>query len=116
MRLGEGATRLSASDKANHLGHQHLTELDLAAVLGRLTPPTWRELAVEFLQPRGFEHEGAYFDHLREIDLQVVDSAKADDGMAIDSTISVMQAGIGSWSYEVMDTKLTRETSAGSTS
>ena len=66
MRFQGGRPRLSASDLPNHLGCHHPTALDLEAVHGRLSPPTWRDPSLEVLQQRGLEHEGQYLDHLRD--------------------------------------------------
>ena len=41
MRIEQGKPRLSATDLANHLGCRHLTLLDLQAVEGKLSPPTF---------------------------------------------------------------------------
>jgi len=142
MRIQGGKPRLSASDLANHLGCRHLTALDLEAAHGRLSPPTWRDPALEVLQQRGFEHEAQYLDHLRGRGMAVLDVSTDGDGSAFDATAAAMRNGadvivqatlaegewfgradilqrvpvasaLGAWSYEVIDTKLARETRAG---
>ena len=142
MRIQGGKPRLSASDLANHLACRHLTALDLEAAHGRLSPPTWRDPALEVLQQRGFEHEAQYLDHLRGLGLAVLDVSTEGDGSAFDATVAAMrdgtdvivqatlaagewfgradilrrvpvQSALGGWSYEVVDTKLARETRAG---
>ena len=142
MRTEGAKLRLSASDLANHLGCRHLTALDLEAAHGRLSPPTWRDPALEVLQQRGFEHEAQYLDHLRGLGMAVLDVSTEADGSAFDATAAAMRNGadvivqatlaegdwfgradilrrvpvdsaLGAWSYEVIDTKLARETRAG---
>ena len=142
MRIQGGTPRLSASDLANHLGCRHLTMLDLQAAHGRLSPPTFRDPMLEVLQQRGFEHESQYLDHLRDRGMSVVEVTAEGDGSAFDATVEAMRSGadvivqatladgqwfgradilrrvavgsaLGDWSYEVIDTKLARETRAG---
>ena len=89
------------------------------------------------LQTRGREHEAAYIEHLRSKGLQICENPSS-----IDATIDAMEAGydvikqahlgnaswqgyadvlrkvakpgrFGDWSYEIVDTKLARETRAG---
>ena len=142
MRIQGGKLRLSASDLANHLGCRHLTALDLEAAHGWLSPPTWRDPALEVLQQRGFEHEAQYLEHLRDLGMTVAEVSAPGDGSAFDATVADMrdgtdvivqatlaaggwfgradilrrvpvQSALGAWSYEVIDTKLARETRAG---
>ena len=142
MRIEHGAGRLSASDLANHLGCRHLTMLDLAAARGELKPPRWRDPALEILQQRGFEHEEQYLAHLRGQGLAVDRGARTDGRTGVDATAAAMRRGadvivqatlahgawygradilrrvpapsaLGDWSYEVVDTKLARQTRAG---
>ena len=116
--------------------------LDLDAAHGRLSPPVWRDPALEVLQQRGLEHEAAYLDQLRELGLTVVEITVDGDESAFDATVATMRDGadvivqatlasdkwfgradilrrvpiaseLGAWSYEVIDTKLARETRAG---
>lgn len=140
-RLPEGL-RLSASDLANHLGCQHLTALDLLAADGQLRKPRWKDAALEVLQQRGFEHEAAYVAHLRAEGRDVVELHSQDGESAVEATAAAMRQGaglivqatlqhepwfgradillrverpsdLGDHSYEVVDTKLARETRAG---
>ena len=141
MRIKGGRPRLSASDLANHLGCHHLTALDLDAAHGLLKPPTWRDPALEVLIERGFEHETKYLEHLRGLGMTVTEVKTDADGSAFDATVAAMRGGadvivqatlaegdwygradilrrvpvestLGTWSYEVIDTKLSRETRA----
>lgn len=142
MRILGGKARLSATDLANHLGCAHLTSLDFEAAHGRLAPPSWHDPALEALQQRGFQHEAEYLDHLRGLGLSVVEAKEEGGVSAVDAAIAAMRAGadvitqaplaqegwygradvlrrvprasdLGPWSYEVVDTKLARETRAG---
>ncbi len=142
MRDVGGRIRLSASDLANHLGCRQLTEFDRLTALRQLEPPIWRDPALEVLQQRGFEHEEKYLEILRQggRDVTVI---KAEEGQsAFELTKVAMQDGaevivqavlereqwygradvllrvskpsaLGAWSYEVVDTKLARDTKAG---
>lgn len=143
MRSVDRTIRLSATDLANHLGCRHLTSLEHAAAEGRLEPPRWRDPAVAILQQRGFEHEQAYVEHLRAQGRSVVTlHGEGDAAPPFSRTRDAMRAGadvivqatlqsgrwfgradillrvprpssLGRWSYEVVDTKLARETRAG---
>ncbi|HYD49035.1 MAG TPA: TM0106 family RecB-like putative nuclease, partial [Terriglobales bacterium] len=143
MRLEGSAVRLSASDLSGQLGCRHLTLLDLEVARGNLTAPLWRDPALVVLQQRGLEHEQAYVQHLQAAGCSVVDVAsKAAFGAGIERTRAAMISGVdvivqatvgndrwggradvlrrvevpsslGSWSYEVVDTKLTAETRGG---
>ena len=142
MRTAAHGLDLSASDLANHLGCHHLTQLDLAVATGDRQPPEWRDPALAVLQQRGLELEQTYLDHLRRQGRHVVELGSDEDGSALERTISAMRGGaeiiyqatlrsghwhgradflkrverpseLGSWSYEVLDAKLARETRAG---
>jgi uncharacterized protein len=94
------------------------------------------------LQQRGLELERAYLDHLRREGRHIVEFGPDEDGSALEQTISAMRGAaeiiyqaplrsghwhgradflrrverpseLGSWSYEVLDAKLARETRAG---
>src|SRR5262249_19542608 len=137
------ALRLSASDLAGHLGCRHLTALNTAAAEGRLKRPIYKDEALEALIQRGRLHEKAYVEHLRASGAGVTelpDNDGPDEGFR--RACESMRAGadvitqawlvngswygradilrridrpsrLGSWSYQVEDTKLTRETRAG---
>jgi len=144
MRQTGDSLRLSATDLANHLACRHLTQLDLAVARGLRRPPDWSPPETAILRERGNEHELAFLSHLEGQGLRVVrPQDAADDDRAFDRTLSAMREGadvivqatlvegrwfgradvlrrvplpsrLGSWSYEVWDTKLARETKAGS--
>lgn len=142
MRIFRQGLQLSASDLANHLGCRHLTALNLATAHGKLSPPVWRDPVLEVLQERGFQHEAEYLDYLRGTGLSVVEATSKGGGTAYEATIAAMRNGVdviaqatlisgdwfgradilrrvtvagiaGAWSYEVVDTKLAKETRAG---
>ncbi len=142
MRFVQGLV-LSATDLANHLACRHLTFLNLAAASGRLKPPIFHDDRLEALRQRGFQHESAYLDHLRSQGREVLELRDLGLGSkAVEQTVAAMRAGseviaqatlasghwhgradvlmkvdrpsdLGGWSYEVIDTKLSRETRAG---
>ena len=139
----EETIRLSASDLVNHLACTHLTELnhEVAADL-RTAPGDW-DPTLELLRERGLVHEQAYIRQLKDAGAQVtyIDGAGLD-AVTVAATLKAMQAGeeiivqgalvegrwggrmdilrrveapssLGGWSYEVIDTKLARETKSG---
>jgi uncharacterized protein len=142
MRVSNGEPVFAPTDLANFLACRHKTALDLLVALGRMAKPTWVDPFAEILRRRGDEHERQYVDTLRHDGLQVVDLAKAA-GDRTTQTLEAMRAGadvivqaavgtgawlgyadvlrkvpvpspaLGGWSYEVQDTKLTRETRGG---
>ncbi len=141
MRIRQGAVTLSATDLANHLSCHHLTTLDHRLANGELTAPDWANPHSIVLQQRGLEHERAYIESLRARGLAVVDLSDEPEETAAEATRTALesgaqvivqgtlatdgwrgradvmlrverQSGLGSWSYEVVDCKLSRETKA----
>ncbi len=142
MRESEGAIHLSATDLAHHLACRHKTSLDLAYARGELDCERWFDPDLEALWERGLEHEEAYVGHLRDEGLDVLDLRACDEQTDLVSRTTaamkegrgaIVQAGLragrwsgradvlrrverasalGSWSYEVVDTKLATETKA----
>ncbi len=131
---------LSATDLSIFLGCRHRTALDLSVALGEREKPTWVDPFAEVLRERGREHERKYVESLRASGLTVVDLGGTDNAHQL--TIEAMRAGtgaivqaclrndkwlgyadilqrvevpsaLGAWSYEVYDTKLARQTKAG---
>ena len=131
---------LSASDLVGHLNCRYLTSLDLAVAKGdRPKPFVWDPL-LDVLAERGALHEQSYLKHLDATCFSVVkiDGIGVDES-AVAATVKAMRDGapiivqgavrsgqwggradilrrvekpsnLGSWSYEVIDTKLARET------
>lgn len=139
MRQESERIRLSATDLANHLGCGHLTNLNVRAAVGELEAPHYHDPALELLQLRGLEHEKSYVTSLLDKGMKVV---RLDGSGGPRETLWAMKSGpeaivqaslakgrwfgradilrrvetpskLGSWSYEVIDTKLARETRAG---
>jgi hypothetical protein len=135
-----GAVHLSASDLVGHLNCRYLTSLDLAVANGTLAKPFIWDPVLEVLAERGALHEQDYVDHLKASGLLVtaVDGVGVDSSV-VTQTLEAMKGGeqvivqgalqaghwsgrvdilrrvekpsdLGSWSYEVVDTKLARET------
>lgn len=141
-RLDSGEIRLSAGDLANYLACRHLTGLDLEVALGRRgapPQPAWRADEVEVLRERGLEHENTYLDYLANDGRSVERAAEAGGADAVEDAMRrgaglIVQASLrdglwfgradilrrvagrsrfGDWAYEAVDTKLARETKAG---
>src|SRR3954468_14705475 len=135
--------RLSASDLVGHLACRHLTGLDLAVANGQLSKPKVWDPLLELLAMRGDLHEQGDIEHLKASGhaVTVIFGAGGDAGAA-SQTLDAMRAGapvinqgvlesegwfgrvdilrrvempskLGSWSYEVIDAKLARETKGG---
>jgi uncharacterized protein len=142
MKADSGNIRLSATDLANHLACHHLTSLDLAVAVGARPAPAWHSPDAWVLQERGIAHEKAYLQHLEAQGVFVADLRDIyNDERALTETRAAMERGVdaiaqatlangrwfgrsdvlrrveraselGSWSYEVYDCKLARETKA----
>jgi uncharacterized protein len=142
MRLIESDFEFSASDVSRFLGCRHRTGLDLAVALGKLQPSAWVDPLAQILRARGLDHEQRYADELRDQGLETVDLAEYQGHSGVEPTIQSMRGGVpvilqgslldgrwfgrpdvlrrvdmpstfGSWSYEVLDTKLALETRGG---
>lgn len=134
---------LSASDLVGHLNCAHLTELDIAVADGKLARPAQWDPLLELLWARGTQHEQGFVEHLRAqgFEVTLIDGIGVGEE-AIASTQDAMRRGdpiivqgafrangwvgrtdvlrrvespsnLGAWSYEIIDTKLARETKAG---
>ncbi|QNP41617.1 TM0106 family RecB-like putative nuclease [Lysobacter solisilvae (ex Woo and Kim 2020)] len=137
------ALLLSASDLVGHLNCGHLTSLDLEVANGTLARPAHWDPLLELLRARGTKHELGFIEHLQTQGrvVTVIEGVGGDDA-AVAQTLAAMlagdeiivqgalrahgfvgrvdvllrvdtQSGLGAWSYEVVDTKLARETKAG---
>ncbi|MER8472752.1 TM0106 family RecB-like putative nuclease [Mesorhizobium sp. M1328] len=134
---------LSASDLVGHLNCHQLTTLDVAVANGTLSKPAVWDPLLQILWERGARHEQGYVDHLKSMGLGVtaiegvgVDNeavARTRQAMLDGAEIIVQGAfrsgnwvgrtdilrrtstpsDLGPWSYEVIDTKLARETKGG---
>jgi predicted RecB family nuclease len=136
----EGNVHLSASDLVGHVNCRYLTRLDLAVASGGLQKPSIWDPVLEVLAERGALHERGYVEHLKlnGFEVESIDGGFID-ASTVKRTIDAMRAGariicqgalqsgqwigrldilrrverqseLGAWSYEVIDTKLARET------
>ena len=144
MLDNKGNLQFSATDLTGHLNCNHLTQLDAEVARGtRAKPKSWDPL-LELLRKRGDLHEQAYLDHLEGAGYEIVriegaglEEKRAEEtaaamcsGAAIISQGALLHerwggradilrrvdapSGLGDWSYEVIDTKLARETKGSS--
>ncbi len=143
MHKHGGALLLSASDLIGHLNCGHLTHLDLEVANGTLAKPARWDPLLDLLRTRGARHEQGFVEHLRGQGRSVTAiEVVGEDDSAVEQTVDAMRAGheiivqgalrwhgfvgrvdvlqrvdspsaLGAWSYEVIDTKLARETKAG---
>jgi predicted RecB family nuclease len=134
---------LSATDLVGYLNCRHLTFLDRAVAEGTLLRPKIWDPLLQLLSKRGAAHERSYIEHLRKEGLEVVRIDGVDvTNESVAETRAAMQRGVpviaqaalsqqgwngradilrrveaksalGAWSYEAIDTKLARETKAG---
>jgi predicted RecB family nuclease len=140
MKILDKRLTLSATDLSAHLGCHHLTQLNLRAARGELKRPHYDDPTLDLLREKGIEHEQAYLQHLHEQDLSIM--AFPEHGTSAAETLTAMQEGhdvifqanlddgrwrgradfllktdgasdLGDYHYEVVDTKLARETRAG---
>ena len=143
MKIDEGKIYLSASDLSTHIACAHATFLNLQVAKGKLKAPGQSFGALKELQKKGEEFERKYLEQLKADGKIIVEIKRDNnDEQAFEDTLSAMNAGaeiiyqarlkheywhgwadfllkvdkpsrLGSWSYEVMDTKLSRQTKAG---
>ncbi|MCB0637344.1 MAG: TM0106 family RecB-like putative nuclease [Lewinella sp.] len=144
MKNINGLLQLSASDLVGHLNCKHLSALDLQVAAGSLSKPDHYDPLLEILRERGFRHEQDFIAHLEESGFQItaIDGVDIYDE-AVNATLQAMSDGqeiivqgalrhgrwsgradilkrvevpsdLGGWSYELIDTKLARETKGGS--
>ena len=143
MKKTGSSFELRATDLVGYLNCRHLSGLDCAVAGGALGKPKVWDPLLQILWERGSIHEQNYVTHLEQAGLDVVriDGVDITDN-AVKETLAAMKLGtaiivqgalshngwsgradilyrvkkpsaIGDWSYEVIDTKLARETKAG---
>ena len=143
MKKSGQSLEFSATDLVGYLNCQHLSGLDRAVAEGTLEKPKVWDPLLEILWERGSIHERKYVEHLTKTGLEIVaiDGVDVTDD-AVAQTLTAMKSGaqaivqgalsheawsgradilrrvklpsdFGKWSYEVIDTKLARETKAG---
>ena len=91
MKITESRLRLSASDVANYLACQHLTQLDLQMARGRLRPPHEFDIGFQDLVRRGEVHETAVLDRFRADGREVVEISQA---AGPEATAEAIRAGV----------------------
>jgi uncharacterized protein len=143
VRLVDSELFVSATDLSNFLSCRHRTALELGEAYGARKRPRFNDPFLEILAQRGREHEKTYVESQRTGDRRVVDLSDVKDiRAALPLTLEALRAGadvvvqgalsdgrwygrpdvllrveaaggFGAWSYEAVDTKLSRETRAG---
>jgi uncharacterized protein len=93
MKIVEGRVRVAASDVANFLACQELTQLDLRAARGVLRPPHPRDLGFEELVRRGEEHERRVLEGFRADGWEVADLSGTGD--PVGATAAAIGGGAG---------------------
>ena len=93
MKITEGRVRLAASDVANFLACQRLTQLDLLMARGELRPPRDYDVGFQELVRRGEVHEQAVLERFRADGLDVVEISAAEDGSG--ATAEAIRGGVG---------------------
>ena len=140
MKLFDDRLTLSATDLSSHLGCHHLTQLNLRAARGELKRPYYDDPTLELLREKGIEHEAEYLAHLKGQGKSVTELP--EHAATPEDTLAAMRGGadvifqaalddgrwrgradfllkshgesdLGPYHYEVVDTKLARETRAG---
>ena len=143
MKLEQEGMRLSATDLSHFLSCRHLIALELAAARNRRERPHRKEdPLVDLMIQRGVDHEAAYVEELERSGRAIVRIQRDTPERGVEETVKAMRDGadvivqgalrhdqwfgyadiivrvdtrsdLGNWSYEVADTKLARETRAG---
>ncbi|HET9230645.1 MAG TPA: TM0106 family RecB-like putative nuclease [Vitreimonas sp.] len=143
MHREDSGYRLSATDLVGHLGCRRLTQLSRALADGTIaSPPIYSDPLLDALRERGRRHERAYVEYCARDGVRVADLTDLPRHDALAATRAAMQSGAdvivqgalsngswrgypdvlrrvarpgryGGWSYEVLDTKLSREAKAG---
>jgi len=143
MRLAGEDLLVSASDLSNFLSCRYRTALEMGEARGKRQRPRWDDPLLEILFERGLEHEKAYVESLRTDSREIVDLSDVKEwDAAVAGSLDAMRSGaavivqpalsdgrwygrpdvmrrvekpsrLGSWSYDITDSKLARETRAG---
>jgi uncharacterized protein len=143
MKKTADTFEFSATDLVGHLNCRHLSALDRTVAEGVIAKPKIWDPLLQLLSQRGAAHEQSYVEHLTKAGLDVVrvDGVEVTNE-TVATTLTAMRRGVpvivqaalshqgwngradvlrrvevssalGTWSYEVLDTKLARETKAG---
>ena len=141
MRKSQNQIIFSASDLSNHIHCKHLTNLNYDVVQGLKEKPISNNKVLDVLRERGINFENSFLIELESKGLSIV-KINQEEANAKQKTIEAMHQGadyiyqarlsndiwqgwadflvkvnqssdLGDWSYEVIDTKLSTETRAG---
>ncbi|SNC59292.1 uncharacterized protein SAMN04487881_0027 [Marinobacter sp. es.048] len=143
MKFDNNVWYLTASDLVAHSSCDHLMMLEKQVALGDLKKTEHYDPLLELLRERGDRHENAYLNHLvgQGQTVTTIKGSEVTDE-SVRQTLDAMYAGdpviaqaalrdgrwrgradallrveknsaLGEWSYEVVDTKLARETKGG---
>jgi predicted RecB family nuclease len=141
MRKSHNQIIFSASDLSNHIHCKHLTNLNYDVVQGLKEKPISNNRVLDVLRERGIDFENSFLIELEAKGLSIV-KIEQDEPNARQKTIVAMYQGadyiyqarlsndnwqgwadflikvatpskLGNWSYEVIDTKLSTQTRAG---
>ena len=141
MRKSNNQIIFSASDLSNHIHCKHLTNLNYDVVNGLKEKPMSNNKVLAVLRQRGIDFENSFLIELEAKGFSIV-KIEQDEPNAKQKTIDAMQQGVdyvyqarlsndkwqgwadflikvptpsklGNWSYEVIDTKLSTQTRAG---
>jgi predicted RecB family nuclease len=93
VKITDGQLRLSASDVANFLACQHLTQLDLLQASGELAPPSWFDVGFQDLVKRGEGHERDVLSRFLADGRQVVKIGEGPDAHAARATMEAIRGG-----------------------
>lgn len=144
MKASNNKIILSASDLVGYLNCNHLSALDLEVASGARKKSDYYDPLLEILKKRGNLHESAYLEHLRKAGFEYIEIEGVDiSDSCVEATHAAMSNGaniivqaalrsdgfvgradilrrvekpslLGNWSYEIIDTKLSRETKGDS--
>lgn len=141
MRKSNNQIIFSASDLCNHIHCKHLTNLNYDVVQGLKDKPFSNNRVLDVLRERGIDFENSFLIELEAKGLSIV-NIDPEEPNARQKTIDAMHKGVdyiyqarlsnekwqgwadflikvdkpsklGNWSYEVIDTKLSTQTRAG---
>lgn len=142
MRMRASDLELSATDLSQFLGCRHRTALDIAVAQGKRAVPKWLDPVAVILQQRGLDHEYKYTQALAAQGLAIANLEEHSGEDAEARSLEAMREGVdvlfqptlrtgrwfgrpdilrrietpcafGTWSYEVFDTKLAKDTRGG---
>ncbi len=95
MQNRDSGRLYSATDLVNFLECEHVTSLDLQNLQSPL-PRAEVDESTQLIQQKGYEHEEAYVQHLRDQGLSVVDIAEGNESFPakVAATLEAMHAGV----------------------